>query len=404
MIIQPKVRGFICINAHPQGCAANIGEQIDYIKSQPALEEVCAKPGPKNVLIVGSSTGFGLASRIMAAFGCGANTLGVFFEKPPTDKKTASAGYYNAAALDKAAKAAGLYCKSINDNGFSHACRRRVVETIQQDFIDGGLGKIDLVIYSVAAPRREDPDTGELFSNVLKPLGEAVTQKNLNTDKLEVSDITIEPATDAEIQGTVKVMGGEDWELWADALLKGNVLNTGCIVTSYSYIGDKLTWPIYGKAAIGKAKQDLDRAAKAINEKLQAIDGVCRVSVLKAVVTQSSSAIPIMPLYISTLFKVMKANGTHEGCIEQLYRLYTECLFNDSPRLDEQGRFRVDNKELDPAVQGEVEKIWPQVTSDNLKELTDYDGYHAEFLRLFGFGLKGVDYDADTSPLVDADF
>lgn len=404
MIIQPKVRGFICTNAHPQGCEANVAEQIAYIRSQPALSEVCGKPGPKNVLIIGSSTGFGLASRVMAAFGCGANTLGVFFEKPPTEKKTASAGYYNAAALDKFAKAEGLYCRSINDNGFSNECRARVVDILQKDFIDGGLGKIDLVIYSVAAPRRQDPVTGELYSSVLKPLGQAVTQKNLNTDKLEVSDITIEPASEEEIQGTVKVMGGEDWELWVDALVQAGVLNDGCVVTSYSYIGDKLTWPIYGKAAIGKAKQDLDRAAAVINTKLQSINGTCGVSVLKAVVTQSSSAIPIMPLYISILFKVMKANGTHEGCIEQLYRLYTECLFNDSPRLDEHGRFRVDNKELDPAVQNEVEKIWPQVTSENLKQLTDYDSYHAEFLRLFGFGLKGVDYDADTSPLVEADF
>jgi len=404
MIIQPKVRGFICTNAHPQGCAANVAEQIAYIRSQPALAEVCGKPAPKNILIVGSSTGFGLASRIMAAFGCGANTLGVFFEKPPTDKKTASAGYYNAAALDKAAKDAGLYSKSINDNGFSHECRARVVEIIQKDFIAGGLGKIDLVIYSVAAPRRQDPDTGALYSSVLKPLGQAVTQKNLNTDKLEVNDITIEPASDEEINGTIKVMGGEDWELWANALLQADVLNEGCVVTSYSYIGDKITWPIYGKAAIGKAKQDLDRAAKAINEKLQGINGSCRVSVLKAVVTQSSSAIPIMPLYISILFKVMKENGTHEGCIEQLYRLYTECLFNESPRLDDAGRFRVDNKELTPEVQSAVEKIWPQVTSDNLKQLTDYDSYHAEFLRLFGFGLAGVDYSADVNPIVDAEF
>ena len=404
MIIQPKVRGFICTNAHPQGCAANVAEQINYIKAQPPLTEVCGKSGPKNILIIGASTGFGLASRIMAAFGCNANTLGVFFEKPPTEKKTGSAGYYNAAALDQAAKKAGLYCKSLNDNAFTHDCRARVVDTIQKDFIEGGLGKIDLVIYSVAAPRRPDPDTGELYNSVLKPLGQAVTQKNLNTDKLEVSDITIEPATEEEINGTVKVMGGEDWELWADVLIKGNVLNDGCIITSYSYIGDKLTWPIYGKAAIGKAKQDLDRAAKAINTKLQAIHGTCRVSVLKAVVTQSSSAIPIMPLYISILFKVMKENGTHEGCIEQLYRLYTECLFNDSPRLDDAGRYRVDNKELDPAVQGAVEKIWPQVTSENLNTLTDYESYHAEFLRLFGFGLKGVNYDADVNPLVEADF
>lgn len=404
MIIKPKVRGFICINAHPQGCAANVAEQIDYIRSQPKLAELGGKAAPKNVLVIGSSTGFGLATRIMAAFGCGANTLGIFFEKPPTEKKTASAGFYNAAAFDKAAEEAGLYSKSINGNAFSEECRNLVVETIEKDLIAQGKGKIDLVIYSLATPRREDPVTGELYSSVLKPIGSSITQKSLNTDKLEVSDVTIEPASEEEIRGTIKVMGGEDWELWMDKLLGAGVLADNCISTAYSYIGDKITWPIYGKAAIGKAKQDLDRAAKAINEKMTAISGECHVSVLKAIVSQASSAIPIMPLYMSILFKVMKEAGTHEGPIEQLYRLYTECFYSNSPRLDDDNRYRVDDKELRPEIQQAVENIWPQVNSENLKELTDYDTYHAEFLRLFGFGLQGVDYEAETSPLVDAKF
>ncbi|WP_160152730.1 enoyl-ACP reductase FabV [Microbulbifer sp. ALW1] len=391
MIIQPKVRGFICTNAHPQGCAANVREQIEYIKSQPAIED-----GPKNVLVVGASTGYGLASRITAAFGCGANTLGVFFEKPPTDKRTASAGYYNSAAFEEEAHKAGLYAKSINGDAFSNEIKAQAIDLIKQD-----LDKIDLVIYSLASPRRTDPETGELYSSVLKPIGKSYTAKNLNTDKLEISDISVDPANEEEIAATVKVMGGEDWELWMKALGDAGVLADDCKTVAYTYIGEKLTWPIYGHATIGKAKEDLDRAAKAISDSGSAS---ANVAVLKALVTQSSSAIPVMPLYISLVYKVMKEEGTHEGCIEQLYRLYTEGLYTDSPRLDDTNRFRMDDKELRAETQAKIEKLWPEVTEANLFELTDYKGYADDFLKLFGFGVKGVDYEADTSPLVEADF
>ncbi|MFA0811248.1 enoyl-ACP reductase FabV [Microbulbifer epialgicus] len=391
MIIQPKVRGFICTNAHPQGCAANVREQIEYIKSQPAIEN-----GPKRVLVVGASTGYGLASRITAAFGSGAKTLGVFFEKPPTEKRTASAGYYNSAAFEDEAHKAGLYAKSINGDAFSDAVKSQTIEMIKED-----LRQVDLVIYSLASPRRTDPKTGELYSSVLKPIGESYTAKNLNTDKLEISDISVEPANEEEIAATVKVMGGEDWELWMQALGDAGVLSDNCKTAAYTYIGEKLTWPIYGHATIGKAKEDLDRAAKAITERGQA---AANVAVLKALVTQSSSAIPVMPLYISLVYKVMKEEGTHEGCIEQLYRLYTEGLYTDSPRLDNEDRLRMDDKELRQETQAKIEKLWPEVTAENLFELTDYKGYQADFLKLFGFGLAGVDYDADTSPQVEAEF
>ncbi|WP_317930622.1 enoyl-ACP reductase FabV [Halioxenophilus sp. WMMB6] len=394
MIIKPKVRGFICTNAHPAGCAANVKEQIEYVKSRPA-----GAGGPKNVLVIGASTGYGLASRISAAFGYGAKTLGVFFEKPPTDKKTASAGFYNAAAFEQFATEAGLYCKSINGDAFSDDVKAQAIELIKQD-----MGKIDLVIYSLASPRRMDPKTGTLYSSVLKPIGQGYTAKNLNTDTLKISDVTVQPANDEEIAATVKVMGGEDWQWWLEALKAADVLAEGCQTTAYTYLGDKLTWPIYGHATIGKAKEDLDRAASEITQTLQGMGGQARVSVLKALVTQASSAIPVMPLYISILYKVMKEEGTHEGCIEQIWRLYQEGLYSGQPRLDDQNRYRIDDLELKPETQAKVEAIWPAVTEENLFDLTDYKGYNAEFLKLFGFGVAGVDYDADVSPLVDASF
>ncbi len=394
MVIQPKVRGFICTNAHPAGCAANVNEQIAYIKGQSALEN-----GPKNVLVIGASTGYGLASRITAAFGYGAKTLGVFFEKPPTETRTGSAGYYNSAAFEQAAKEQGLYAVSINGDAFSNACKTAVIERIKAD-----MGKIDLVVYSLASPRRTDPETGQVYSSVLKPIGHSYTAKNLNTDTKQVGEVTVEPASDEEIANTVKVMGGEDWELWMRALQDADVLADNVQTTAYTYLGEKLTWPIYGHATIGKAKEDLDRAAHAITSQLASLQGSARVSVLKAVVTQASSAIPIMPLYLSLLFKVMKEQGSHEGCIEQLYRLFDECLYNTSPRLDNSNRFRVDDKELAPAVQGQVEELWPQVTSDNVESISDFAGYRAEFLKLFGFGVSTVDYDADVSPMVEAQF
>lgn len=394
MIIKPKVRGFICTNAHPAGCAANVREQIAYIKNAGAISN-----GPKNVLVIGASTGYGLASRITAAFGCGANTLGIFFEKPPSERKTGSAGYYNAAAFEEEAKAAGLYAKSINGDAFSDEVKAKAIDLLKRD-----MGKVDLVVYSLASPRRTDPKTGVTYNSVLKPIGQSYTAKNLNTDTLKIADVTLEPASDEEIADTIKVMGGEDWEMWIQALADADLLAEGYQTAAYTYLGEKLTWPIYGHATIGKAKEDLDRAAKAISDSSQAQNGKAYVAVLKALVTQASSAIPIMPLYISLLYKVMKEEGTHEGCIEQLHRLFTEGLYAQQPRLDEHNRLRMDNLELTPEVQEKVAALWPQVTEDNLFELTDYKGYNAEFLKLFGFGIPGVDYDADISPEVAADF
>ena len=393
MIIQPKVRGFICTNAHPAGCAENVAQQIDYIKSQ---NHDGTSGKPQNVLIIGSSTGYGLASRITAAYGFGAKTIGLFFEKPPTEKRTGSAGFYNAAALDKQAQADGLYSKSINGDAFSMEAKQQVIDLIKAD-----LGSVDLVVYSLASPRRTDPVSGQTFSSTLKPIGQSYTAKNLNTDTQVIGEVTVEPASEQEIADTVKVMGGEDWALWMDALSEAGVLAPSAKTVAYTYIGEKLTKPIYGHATIGKAKEHLDTTAADLNERL---DVQANVSVLKAVVTQASSAIPVMPLYLSILFKEMKAEGTHEGCIEQLHRLFTECLYSDSPRLDDVNRFRVDELELTPEMQAKVEAIWPQVTTENLNELSDFAGYKAEFLRLFGFGVEGVDYDADISPLVDAEF
>lgn len=381
MIIKPKVRGFICTTAHPQGCAANVKEQIDFIESQGAIADA-----PKNVLVIGCSNGYGLASRITAAFGGNANTLGICFEKPPTDKRTASAGYYNTAAFEKLAREKGLYAETVNGDAFSDECKETTISLLKEN-----MGKVDLIVYSLGAPRRQDPKTGELYTSVLKPINKGYTAKNLNTDTLTITDITVEPATEEEIQNTVKVMGGEDWELWIEALKQADALAENCKTVAYTYLGDKLTWPIYGHATIGKAKEDLDRAASAINQQLAEVNGSANVAVLKALVTQSSSAIPIMPLYISLIYKVMKEQGTHEGCIQQLYRLFTEGLYSDSPRLDENNRLRMDEKELDPSVQAKVEELWPQVTEENLYELTDYKSYHDEFLRLFGFGFSGID-------------
>ncbi|REL25685.1 trans-2-enoyl-CoA reductase family protein [Thalassotalea euphylliae] len=391
MVIQPKIRGFICTNAHPTGCAAHVEEQIAYVKSQTQ-----ATQKPKNVLVIGASTGYGLASRITAAFGNQAKTLGVFFEKPPTEKKTASAGWYNTAAFQKAADEAGLWSKNINGDAFSHEIKAKTIESIEEE-----LGQVDLVIYSLASPRRTDPDTGEVYSSTLKPIGETVTTKNLNTSKRVIDEVTVEQANDAEIQGTIDVMGGADWELWIKALGDAGVLADGFKTTAYTYIGKKLTWPIYGHATIGKAKEDLDRAAKAINVSTASLNGQAYVTSLNAVVTQASSAIPIMPLYISAMFKVMKADGTYQGCIEQIQDLFRENLFGDAPRLDEAGRLSQNYKELEDSVQDRVQAIWDQVQTETIDELTDYNGYHQEFLKLFGFGVDGVDYDADVSPLVE---
>lgn len=390
MVIQPKIRGFICTNAHPTGCAAHVQEQIDYVKAKGPVAA-----GPKNVLVIGASTGYGLASRITAAFGSGAKTLGIFFEKEPTEGKTASAGWYNTVAFEQAATAAGLWNKHLNGDAFTDELKSQAIDLIRRE-----MGKIDLVVYSLAAPRRKDPVTGEVYSSVLKPIAQAYTAKTLNTSKREIENVSVEPASEEEIFNTVKVMGGEDWERWLDQLQAAGVLAEGCQTVAYTYIGKELTWPIYGKATIGKAKEDLDRAAAAITQKLDLVKGHAYVASLKALVTQASSAIPIMPLYISLLYRVMKEEGTHEGCIEQIYGLFQQALYNNSRSLDEAGRLRMDGKELSDHIQSAVKELWGQVTTENIDELTDYKGYHNEFLRLFGFGYSHVDYDADVEALL----
>ena len=391
MVIQPKVRGFICTNAHPVGCAANVQQQIDHVLAQGPIAN-----GPRRALVIGSSTGYGLASRITAAFGCGADTLGVFFEKEPSERRPATAGWYNTAAVQKAARARGLYAEGINGDAFSDAVKDQVVAKLKRE-----LGPVDLVVYSIAAPRRTDPRTGITYTSALKPIGQPFTMRGINTDTLVVEETTVQPASEEEIAHTVKVMGGEDWEWWLERLDTEGLLAPGCKTTAYTYIGKEMTWPLYGHAAIGMAKRDLDRAARAISTRLQKIGGECRVSVLKALVTQASSAIPIMPLYISILYKIMKEAGTHEGCIEQIQGLFARQLYGSARELDEEGRFRMDAKELRDEVQAKVKELWETVTTENVDRLTDLKGYKEEFLRLFGFGIAGVDYGADVDPVVE---
>lgn len=386
-VVSPRVRGFVCITAHPEGCAAHVREQIAYVKSRPAM-----KNGPKNVLVIGSSTGYGLASRISAAFGAGANTFGVYFERPSANGKPASAGWYNTAAFEAEAKKAGLYAASANGDAFSAEMKGLVIERLKKE-----MPQIDLVVYSLAAPRRTDPATGEVYKSVLKPVGAPYSSKNLDTDKKVVNEVTLEPATEDEIKATVKVMGGEDWKLWIEALDAAGLLAEGCQSVAYSYIGPSVTWPIYKDGSIGQAKKDLYAKAEEIDALLKIKRGRAFVSVNKAVVTQASSAIPVVPLYISVLFKVMKAKGLHEDCIEQIQRLFETQMYNDGClNFDDQGLVRIDDWEMREDVQKEVFEIWPKVSTENLLELTDFVGYQQGFLKLFGFGLPGVDYAAET--------
>jgi enoyl-[acyl-carrier protein] reductase/trans-2-enoyl-CoA reductase (NAD+) len=380
----------MCITSHPTGCENNVVEQINYIKAQVPVE------GPKRVLVIGSSTGYGLSARITAAFGCGAATLGVFFEKPGTDRKPGTAGWYNSAAFHKHADANGIYAKSINGDAFSDEVKQRAIDTIKAD-----LGQIDLVIYSLAAPRRQHPKTGEVFNSTLKPVGKNISMRGINTDKETIQEFSLEAASEQEIEDTVAVMGGEDWQMWLEALGNAGVLVEGAKTTAFTYIGEKMTWDLYWDGTIGQAKKDLDSKVISIRESLAKSGGDARVSVLKAVVTQSSSAIPIMPLYLAMLFREMKADGSHEGCIEQLYRLFTEGLYAETPRLDEEGRLRMDELELRPEIQAAVAASWAKVSTDNLRQLTDFAGYKHEFLALFGFDIQGIDYEADVNPEVD---
>ena len=390
MIVAPKIRGFICTTAHPEGCAKHVAEQIAVVKKGGLIEN-----GPKKVLVIGSSTGYGLSSRIAAAFGGQASTIGVFFERPGEDDRTATAGWYNSAAFENEAKAAGLYARSFNGDAYSDAIKTEVIEAIKTD-----LGQVDCVIYSLASPRRTHPKTAEVFKSVLKPIGEVYTNKNLNTTTGVVNEISIEPAQGDDVAQTVAVMGGEDWEMWMDALIAADVLAPGVQTVSYSYIGPEVTWPIYKNGTIGKAKEDLEKVQQALDAKLAPLNGKAWVSVNKALVTQASSAIPVVPLYISLLYKVMKAEGTHEDTIEQMDRLFRDRLYSGNPQPDEAGRIRVDDWEMKPEVQALVGQRWTEVNTENLSEYGDFAGYQASFLRLFGFGLEGVDYAAETNPNV----
>lgn len=389
LLIKPKVRGFICVTAHPQGCKGNVLEQIEYVKKKGALPRV-----PKRVLVIGASTGYGLASRITSAFAGNAATIGVFFEKPSEGGKPASAGWYNSLAFEEAAKSAGLFAASINGDAFSHEIKEQTIELIKKE-----LGQVDLVVNSLASPRRKHPDTGVIYNSVLKPIGKIFTAKTLDTDKGLVKEVSIEPAAEQEIADTIAVMGGEDWEIWIEKMKAAGVLADNCKTISYSYIGPEVTWPVYKDGSIGAAKADLDRAARKINEMLASLNGKAFVSVNQAIVTQASSAIPVVPLYISLLFKILRERGILEGCIEQIYRLFAEHLYAESaPELDENGRIRIDDLEMQSEIQEKVAQLWTKVDSDNLRAISDFDAYKTEFLKLFGFGVTGVDYEKEVDP------
>lgn len=390
MIIKPKVRGFVCVTAHPDGCAAHVQEWIAHVKSQGPI-----KNGPRKVLVIGSSTGYGLASRIAAAFGSDAATIGVFFERPSEEGRPATPGWYNTIAFTQAARAAGVYAKNINGDAFSDDIKKQTLDLIRAD-----LGQVDLVVYSLASPRRTHPKTGAVHKSTLKPVGQSYSNKTVDTDKGIVSTVTIEPANEQEIADTTAVMGGEDWEMWMNALSDAGLLAPGAQSVAYSYIGPEVTWAIYKNGTIGLAKNDLERAAKNIDSLLKLKGGGrAFISVNKALVTQASSAIPVVPLYIAILYKVMKAAGTHEGCIEQIYRLFATQMYNgNTPTFDESGRVRIDDWEMRPAIQNAVREIWPGITTENLNAETDIAGYRTEFLKLFGFGVAGINYEAETEP------
>lgn len=391
MIIEPRMRGFICLTAHPKGCEQNVLDQIAYIKSKGTIE------GPKKVLVIGASTGFGMASRVTSAFALNASTIGVYFEKPPSEKKTASPGWYNTAAFETQAQQAGLYAKSINGDAFSNEIKQKTIALIKAD-----LGQVDLVIYSLASPVRTNPGTGITHKSVLKPIGVSYKNKTVDFHTGKISDIAIEPASDEEIENTIAVMGGEDWVMWVDALKNANALAPKAVTVAYSYIGPLLTEAIYRKGTIGRAKDDLESAAFTITDKLSDIGGKAYVSVNKALVTQASSAIPVIPLYISLLYKIMKREGIHEGCIEQIQRLFKERLYagNNIVPTDEKGRIRIDDLELRDDVQAEVAELWPQAATETLPAIADLDGYKKDFFQLFGFRVDHVNYQEDVNEMI----
>ncbi|MEL1247597.1 enoyl-ACP reductase FabV [Flavobacterium helocola] len=390
MIIEPRMRGFICLTAHPKGCEQNVKNQIEYVKSKGKIN------GPKRVLVIGASTGFGLASRITSAFGSDAATIGVFFEKAPSEGKTASPGWYNSAAFEVEAEKAGLYAKSINGDAFSNEVKQQTIDMIKAD-----LGQIDLIIYSLASPVRQHPVTGVLHRSTLKPIGSTFTNKTVDFHTGNVTQVSIEPANQEDIDNTVVVMGGEDWAMWVDAMKNAGVLAEGATTIAYSYIGPEVTEAVYRKGTIGRAKDHLEATAFEITEKLKDINGKGYVSVNKALVTQASSAIPVIPLYISLLYKIMKAEGIHEGCIEQIQRLYADRLYTgNAVPTDDKGRIRIDDWEMRADVQERIAKLWLESTTESLVELGDLAGYKQDFLNLFGFGFDGVDYEADTNEMV----
>jgi len=393
MIIKPKIRGFLCTAAHPVGCHQDVLSQIAHVKAAGKLVD-----GPKRVLVIGASGGYGLASRISAAFGADAATIGVFFERPAAGNRTASPGWYKSAAFTKEAEAAGLYAKNVNGDAFSAAIKNTVIDLIKAD-----LGQIDMVVYSLAAPARELSD-GTVVRSALKPIGEPFEGATVDFNSGEIRSISLEPASEQEVADTIKVMGGEDWQLWIEALLEAGVLADNCITTNYTYLGSEVTWPIYYHGTIGKAKEDLDRAAKALAAPMASVGGKAYVAVMKGLMTQAASAIPGMAIYLSLLFKAMKAQGTHEGCIEQTTRLFHSQLFSgNEPEVDEAGRIRLDDWELNDEIQSEVTSNWDDVTTDNLNELTDFAGYRAAFLQMHGFDFDGVDYSAEVDPDVPMD-
>jgi enoyl-[acyl-carrier protein] reductase/trans-2-enoyl-CoA reductase (NAD+) len=392
MIVEPKIKGFICTTAHPDGCRADVEQQISYVQSKGVITN-----GPRKVLVVGASGGYGLATRITAAFGGNADTLGVFLEKPSVRNRTASAGWYRAAAFESFNRDRGIYSGSINGDAFSNELKDETISEIRDK-----MGQVDLVVYSLASPVRLMPDTGELVRSALKPIGQNFSGVTIDVKSGEMREISAEPATDKEISDTVKVMGGEDWGMWIDALSSAGVLARGCVTTNYTYLGSEATWPIYHHGTIGKAKEDLDRAASALQAPMAALEGTARVVVMKGLLTQASSAIPGMPLYLSLLFKVMKELGTHEGCIEQTDRLFRTRLYgNHSLRLDENNRVRMDDWEMRDDVQAYVKEHWSKVNNQNLMDLTDFDGYREAFLNLYGFGFSDVDYAAEIDPEIE---
>jgi len=389
MIIEPRTRGFICLTAHPVGCEQNVLNQIDYIKSKSKTD------GPKKVLVIGASTGFGLASRITSAYGSDASTIGIFFEKPPKEGRTASPGWYNSAAFETQAHKDGLYAKSINGDAFSNEIKAQTLKLIKDD-----LGQIDLLIYSLASPVRRHPDTGEQFKSVLKPIGGTFTDNTVDFHTGEVKEISIEPSSGDDIKNTVAVMGGEDWQMWIDQLNDAGVLSQDFKTVAYSYIGPSLTEAVYRKGTIGAAKDHLEATAFKITDRLEAINGKAYVSVNKALVTQASSAIPVIPLYISLLYKVMKEEGIHEGCIEQIERLFSERLYEENIPLDEEGRIRIDDWEMRDDIQAKVLELWQNATTETLPNIGDLEGYKTDFFNLFGFDVEGVDYDKDANEMV----